>query len=168
MNIRITVKDLKLYSWLDSTLEIWFNFFGARHWFFFFGSLLKILFEIFIDSYVVTKKCEMYGEFPFTPFPHLSLEKGMATHSSILAWKIPWTEESGGLQSMGSQRVGHDWSNLACMHVHLSHQMPTSHRTAIWKPGSGHWHNSCSMFNSYTDTCVCVEGVEFSVIFSHL
>ena len=36
------------------------------------------------------------------------LEKEMATHSSILAWKIPWREESGGLQSMGSQRVGHD------------------------------------------------------------
>ena len=36
------------------------------------------------------------------------LEKGMATHSSILAWKIPWTEEPGGLQSMGSQRVGHN------------------------------------------------------------
>ena len=37
-----------------------------------------------------------------------SLEKEMATHSSILAWRIPWTEEPGGLQSMGSQRVGHD------------------------------------------------------------
>ena len=36
------------------------------------------------------------------------LQKEMATHSSIIAWKIPWTEESGGLQSMGSQRVGHD------------------------------------------------------------
>ena len=36
------------------------------------------------------------------------LEKEMATHSSILAWKIPWTEEPGGLQSMGSPRVGHD------------------------------------------------------------
>ena len=36
------------------------------------------------------------------------LEKEMATHSSILAWKIPWTEELGGLQSKGSQRVGHD------------------------------------------------------------
>ena len=36
------------------------------------------------------------------------LEKEMATHSSILAWKIPWTEEPGRLQSMGSQRVGHD------------------------------------------------------------
>ena len=36
------------------------------------------------------------------------LEEGMATHSSILAWRIPWTEEPGGLQSMGSKRVGHD------------------------------------------------------------
>ena len=36
------------------------------------------------------------------------LEKGMATHSSILAWRIPWTEEPGGLQSMRSQRDGHD------------------------------------------------------------
>ena len=36
------------------------------------------------------------------------LEKGMATHFSILAWRIPWTEEPGGLQSMGSQRVGRD------------------------------------------------------------
>ena len=37
------------------------------------------------------------------------LEKEMTTHSSILTWKIPWTEESGGLESMGSQRVKHDW-----------------------------------------------------------
>ena len=36
------------------------------------------------------------------------LERGTATHSSILAWRIPWTEEPGGLQFMGSQRVGHD------------------------------------------------------------
>ena len=36
------------------------------------------------------------------------LEQEMATHSSILAWRIPWTEEPGGLQSMGSQRIGHD------------------------------------------------------------
>ena len=41
------------------------------------------------------------------------LEKEMATHSSALAWKIPWTEEPGGLPSMGSHRVRHDWSDLA-------------------------------------------------------
>ena len=40
-------------------------------------------------------------------------EKAMATHSSVLAWRIPGTEEPGGLLSMGSHRVGHDWSDLA-------------------------------------------------------
>ena len=43
----------------------------------------------------------------------------MAPHSSILAWRIPWTEELGGLQSMGSQRVGHN-SMRACMHASLT------------------------------------------------
>ena len=38
------------------------------------------------------------------------LEKEMAIHSSTIAWKIPWTEEPGRLQPMGSQRVGHDWA----------------------------------------------------------
>ena len=46
----------------------------------------------------------------------IALEEGMATNSSILAWRIPWTEEPDRLQSIGSQRVGHDWSKLACMH----------------------------------------------------
>ena len=45
----------------------------------------------------------------------------MATHSSILAWRIPWTEEPGGLQSMGSQRVRHDCSDLVHMHKCLIH-----------------------------------------------
>ena len=45
------------------------------------------------------------------------LEEGMATHSSILAWRISWTEEPGRLQSMGSQRVGHEWNDLACTHA---------------------------------------------------
>ena len=46
------------------------------------------------------------------------LEEGMATHSSILAWRIPWTEEPGGLQFTGPQRVGYNWSDLArSMHI---------------------------------------------------
>ena len=44
------------------------------------------------------------------------LEEGMATHSSILAWRIPWTEELGRLWSTGSQRVGHDCRDLAHTH----------------------------------------------------
>ena len=46
-----------------------------------------------------------------------SLEKEMATHSSILSWRIPRTEQPSGLQSIGPQRVRHDWSDLACMHT---------------------------------------------------
>ena len=46
------------------------------------------------------------------------LEESMATCSSILAWRIPWTEEPGGLQSMGWHRVGYNQSDLACTHTH--------------------------------------------------
>ena len=46
------------------------------------------------------------------------LEEGMATHSSILAWKIPWTEEPVRLQSMGSRRVGHHLRDFARTHTH--------------------------------------------------
>ena len=48
------------------------------------------------------------GDVGLIPDPGRSLEKEMATRSSSLAWEIPWTEEPGGIQSMGSLRVGHD------------------------------------------------------------
>ena len=51
------------------------------------------------------------------------LEKEMATHSSILAWRIPWTEEPGWLQSTGSQRVGHDWA-ISLHFTSLPHYLP--------------------------------------------
>jgi len=47
----------------------------------------------------------------------VTLEKCMATHSSILAWRIPWTEEPGRIEFMESQRVGHGWSNLATIDI---------------------------------------------------
>ena len=53
--------------------------------------------------------CDLYFTSPTSSSFWVELEKEMATHSSILAWKIPWMEESGRLQSLGSQRVGHDW-----------------------------------------------------------
>ena len=55
----------------------------------------------------VAKSLTRLSDLTFT-FHFPALEKEMATHSCILAWKIPWVEESGSLQSMGSQRVGHD------------------------------------------------------------
>ena len=53
----------------------------------------------------------------------------MGTHSSILVWRIPWTEEPGGLESMGSQRVGHDWSDLACTHLVLTIEISSNNRS---------------------------------------
>ena len=60
----------------------------------------------------VTKSWTRLSDFTFT-FHFHAMEKKMATHSSILAWRIPGTGEPGGLPSMGSHRVGHDWSDLA-------------------------------------------------------
>ena len=60
----------------------------------------------------VTRSQTRLSDFPFT-FHFHALEKEMATHSSVLAWRIPGTGKPGGLPSMGSHRVGHDWSDLA-------------------------------------------------------
>ena len=77
------------------------------------------------------------------------LEKDMAPHSSTLAWKIPWMEEPGRLQSMGSQRVGHDWvtsfhfTSMAgkednwvyvCVHTHTHTHTETHTQKQKWKP----------------------------------
>ena len=64
----------------------------------------------------VSKSWAWLSDFTFT-FHFHALEKEMATHSSVLAWRIPGTEEPGGLLSMGSHRVGHDWSDLAAAAV---------------------------------------------------
>ena len=60
----------------------------------------------------VAKSQTQLNDFPFT-FHFHALEKDMATHSSVLAWRIPGTGEPGGLPSMGLHRVRHDWSDLA-------------------------------------------------------
>ena len=60
----------------------------------------------------VAKNRTQLKDFPFT-FHFHTLEKEMATHSSVLTWRIPGTGEPGGLPSMGSHRVGHNWSDLA-------------------------------------------------------
>ena len=72
--------------------------------------------------------CSPWGrwELDMTEWLHFhALEKEMATHSSALAWRIPGTGEPGGLPSMGSHRVGHDWSNLAAAAAAQTHtRMP--------------------------------------------
>ena len=65
----------------------------------------------------VAKSRTRLSDFTFT-FHFHALEKEMATHSSVLAWRIPGTGEPDGLLSVGSHRVGHDWSDLAAAAVH--------------------------------------------------
>ena len=64
---------------------------------------------------------------------HILMEKEMATHSSILAWRIPGTEEPGGLPSLGMHRVGHNWSDLAAAAA------ADTERTTRWKKLTRMW-----------------------------
>ena len=77
----------------------------------------------------VAKSWTRLSNFTFT-FHFHALEKGMATHSSVFAWIIPGTGEPGGLPSMGSHRVGHDWSDLAAV----------AGAGSLWEL---HWINYC-------------------------
>ena len=63
----------------------------------------------FLVSQMVKHLPTVWETWIWSPGQEDPLEKAMATHSSTLAWKVPWMEEQGRLQSMGSQRVGHDW-----------------------------------------------------------
>ena len=85
------------------------------------------------------------SDFTFT-FHFYALEKEMATHSSIHAWRIPRMGEPGGLPSMGSQRVGHDWvtrhihrrTNIACFHLHKESKIvKLIGKVEWWMPGAG-------------------------------
>ena len=64
----------------------------------------------------------------------LSLEKAMAPHSSTLTWKIPWMEEPGRLQSMGSLRVGNDWATSLSLFI-VMHWIRKWHPTPVFLPG---------------------------------
>ena len=78
----------------------------------------------------VSKSWTRLRDFTFT-FHFHALEKEMATHSSILAWRVPGTGEPGGLPSVGSHRVGHDWSDLAAATVI---KIIKSGHTFMWLP----------------------------------
>ena len=93
----------------------------------------------------------------------------MATHSSTLAWKIPWTEEPGGLQSMGSQRVRHNWATSLLslftftFHFHaLEKEMATHSSVLAWRiPGTAEPGGLLSMEShrvghNWSDTAACM------------
>ena len=71
----------------------------------------------------------------------VSLEKAMAPHSSTLAWKIPWMEEPGGLQSMGSLRVGHDWPTSLSLFTFM-HWRRKWQPTPVFLPGESQGRGS--------------------------
>ena len=78
------------------------------------------------------------------------LEEGMAIHTSILAWRIPWTEEPGGLQSIGSHRVGHNWSDLA--------------QYSIWDSLSILFYNKLSPTNFHICQWLLLESITIVII----
>ena len=73
--------------------------------------------------------------------PSLSLEKEMATHSSVLAWRIPGMGEPDGLPSMGSHRVLHDWSDLAAAVYHYSKNNGYNSNTRHTQDNASGFHN---------------------------
>ena len=95
------------------------------------------------------------------------LEKEMATHSSILAWRIPWTEEPGGLPSTGSQRVGHDWATSLSLIVISTSQMRNSEafRGSVNLTNVIYWR-----WQSWIWTQGCLTWIELSwhILFSNL
>ena len=104
----------------------------------------------FWDCIKVLNKCGFYflrSQYIFCHYGNKyqvgrDVEKAMAPHSSTLAWKIPWMEEPGRLQSMGSQRVRHDWMtslSLFTFHFHaLEKEMATHSSVLAWRiPGAG-------------------------------
>ena len=102
--------------------------------FFLFRSISNLLF--FLEFRIACVPWSLSGED--------LLDKGMATHSSILAWRIPWTEEPGGLQSMGLQRVGHDW--VTNIHTH-TYSLSTVQKweSLFWKEHPRVWLDNLSI-----------------------
>ena len=83
----------------------------------------------------VVKSRTRLSDFTFT-FHFHALEKETATHSSVLSWRIPGTAEPGGLPSMGSHRVGHDWRNLAAAAVvQTIKNLPATQETKVQSLG---------------------------------
>ena len=104
----------------NNTSQWWLGITGLSLWHYFMGShcrsfLVYVCLEKmgFLGGSDGKESACHAGDWGLIPGQEALLEKEMATHSSIVAWKIPWTEEPGRLQSTGSQRVRHDWNNLA-------------------------------------------------------
>ena len=83
------------------------------------------------------------------------LEKEMSTHSSILAWRIPWTEEPGGLESMGSQRVGHDKNDFTYL-MPFPGSFPSSTQAVAYLLFPGYFTGMVALLFISTVKCICL------------
>ena len=101
-------------DWQEGMVSKWFEHFS----FIFHFIPISTSQVVLVVTYVPTNAGDVrdVGSIPGGEDP---LEKEMATQSGILVWEIPWTQEPGRLQSMGLQRVGHKWSNLAHLALFL-------------------------------------------------
>ena len=95
---------------------------------------------VILEPWKIVSHC--FHCFPFyLPWSDGTGEKAMAPHSSTLAWKIPWMEEPGRLQSMGSLRVGHDWETLLSLFTFL-HWRRKWQPTTVFLPGESQGQGS--------------------------
>ena len=98
------------------------------------------------------------------------LEKEMATHSSILAWRIPWTEEPGGLQSMGSQRVGHEWVTILTYTYNNRDYLSLEEGRKCWNFSVAYWYlehvfrtpNTYSIYSEWNSSEGCWKQILYS------
>ena len=102
--------------------------------------------------------------------PCLVMEKAMAPHSSTLAWRIPWTEEPGGLQSMGPLRVGHDWATSFSLFTFM-HWRRKWQPTPVFLPGESQGQRSlvgCCLWGHIKEKAFYVDfPTLFSNVFPH-
>ena len=97
--------------------------------------------SLFLNPWFLTRN-EMVELLQNNPPPYWAPEKAMAPHSSTLAWKIPWMEEPGRLQSMGSLRVEHDWATSLSLFTFM-HWRRKWQPTPVFLPGESRGRDAC-------------------------
>ena len=111
------------------------------------GNRTKLLYKSFCPTFIkrlphgISKRGRKWAMLYLGLATAVKSEKAMAPHSSTLAWKIPWMEEPGRLQSMGSLRVGHDWATLLSLFTFM-HWRRTWQPTPVFLPGESQGQGS--------------------------